>query len=109
MSLAASSILLLGAVNTGTRWFFWAAATASNTSARGLPTSKPRRASTWPRRVDGVLAERTSLLPSGSYLGSLPPYFSSFRLFVGCRARWEGSRFGAGAARLLGRAVCFGA
>ena len=87
MSLAASSILLLGAVNTGTRWFFWAAATASNTSASGRPTSKPRLASTWPRRVEGVLAERNSSLPSGSNLGSFPPYFSSFRRFVGCRAR----------------------
>ena len=87
MSLDASSIVLEGAFSTGTLWFFWAAATASKTSASGRPTSKPRLASTWPRLVEGVLAERTSLLPSGSYLGSLPPYFSSFRRFVGCRAR----------------------
>ena len=87
MSLEASSIVRDGAVNTGTRPFFWAAATASKTSARGLPTSKPRRASTWPRLVEGVRALRTSSLPSGSKRGSLPPYFSSFRRFVGCRAR----------------------
>ena len=109
MSLEASSMDLDGALSTGTLWFFWAAATASKTSASGRPTSKPRRASTWPLLVDGVLAERTSLLPSGSNRGSFPPYFSSFRRFVGCRARCDGSRFGAGAARRLGLATVFGA